>query len=317
MLSMTISRKSRAIGMMLGIACGDALGSNLEFLTRQQIQDRHGLVRDFLHSSRHALGDTTDDTQAALAVAISLTESGGVNGSHHAAVMVRLQKESSKSFGPGTTKILSRLASGEPWDMVNGQSYGNGAILKSMPIGVVCVDRDASEKTAMVREILLPTHGHVDAIDSGAVACDMVSRLFLGDSLYSVIVSFLRSKRDGRLGGCVSSVIDAMPYGHSVEKFLDSVCTPNEWGRHFQIHSAEALSCSLWCLIKHPGNPEEAIIEAANLGGDSDSVAAITGGFCGAAFGESWLPKRWLDNLRNVDYLAVVGAKLAKGPFIC
>lgn len=44
---------------------------------------------------------------------------------------------------------------------------------------------------------------------------------------------------------------------------------------------------------------EEAIVGAVNHGGDSDTIAAITGGLVGAKYGYSNIPKKWVDKLDN------------------
>ena len=98
---------------------------------------------------------------------------------------------------------------------------------------------------------------------------------------------------------------------------LTAVCTPNEYGVQFQIHAAEAVSCALWAFACSPLEPEECIIRAVGLGGDTDTVGAMTGALAGALQGCSWMPFRWFDQMENSpgvgrDYLIAAARQLAK-----
>ena len=54
----------------------------------------------------------------------------------------------------------------------------------------------------------------------------------------------------------------------------------------------DSLHCALHCL-RSTKNFEAAVVKAANLGGDTDTIAAITGGLAGALYGYEKIPLRW------------------------
>lgn len=68
--------------------------------------------------------------------------------------------------------------------------------------------------------------------------------------------------------------------------------------------------------MSHWNNPEQSVMEAVSFGGDTDTLAAITGALCGALHGCSWIPKRWYDNIENGergrDYAVKLARNLAK-----
>src|SRR5262245_23482386 len=74
--------EDKCIGCLLGVACGDILGANLEFKSRAEIMSEHGRVEEFLHSSWRPLGRYTDDTEMTLALATSLIECQGIDAAH-------------------------------------------------------------------------------------------------------------------------------------------------------------------------------------------------------------------------------------------
>ena len=59
---------------------------------------------------------------------------------------------------------------------------------------------------------------------------------------------------------------------------------------------AHSLEAALWC-VGRTGRFEEAVLLAANLGGDADTVAAITGQLAGALYGASSIPQQWIAKL--------------------
>ena len=61
----------------------------------------------------------------------------------------------------------------------------------------------------------------------------------------------------------------------------------------------EAMACAVWSFVRHYKEPEECIIRAVGLGGDSDTIGAIAGAQVGALHGTRWIPRRWYDNIEN------------------
>ena len=70
---------SKASGVLVGLACGDALGRPIEFTAPARIRSEHGRVTDMLAdgSHRQPAGTITDDTELALCIARSLNQKGG------------------------------------------------------------------------------------------------------------------------------------------------------------------------------------------------------------------------------------------------
>ena len=60
------------------------------------------------------------------------------------------------------------------------------------------------------------------------------------------------------------------------------------------------LEAALWC-IHNTGTFEDAVLKAVNLGGDADTIGAITGQIAGAIYGVTCIPQRWLQGLKHKD----------------
>jgi ADP-ribosyl-[dinitrogen reductase] hydrolase len=77
-------------------------------------------------------------------------------------------------------------------------------------------------------------------------------------------------------------------------------------GSGYVVHSLDA---ALWCFAQ-TGNFEEAILEAANLGEDADTTAAICGQIAGAHYGMGGIPQRWLEKLARKDEIEKMAVNL-------
>ena len=64
----------------------------------------------------------------------------------------------------------------------------------------------------------------------------------------------------------------------------------------------DTLEASFWCLLTN-SSYENTIIEAINLGQDTDTIACICGSMAGIIYGMNSFPSRWLDKLQKKEYL--------------
>lgn len=74
-------------------------------------------------------------------------------------------------------------------------------------------------------------------------------------------------------------------------------------------HVARTLETALWAL-HHTESFEQALIAATSLGGDADSIGAVTGMLAGATYGLGAVPKRWLHELAWCDEIIAIGHRL-------
>ena len=64
----------------------------------------------------------------------------------------------------------------------------------------------------------------------------------------------------------------------------------------------DTLEAALWCLLT-TNTYCECVLKAVNLGGDTDTVAAVAGGLAGALYGYDTIPKEWLNTLKKRAYI--------------
>eukprot|EP00879_Flechtneria_rotunda_P000123 GHRR01000185.1.p1 GENE.GHRR01000185.1~~GHRR01000185.1.p1 ORF type:complete len:477 (+),score=171.76 GHRR01000185.1:587-2017(+) len=67
----------------------------------------------------------------------------------------------------------------------------------------------------------------------------------------------------------------------------------------FQIKATDAVAAAIWAAVCHWDCPADAVVAAVHYGGDTDTIACMTGALMGALHGSAWLPQGWLDHLEN------------------
>jgi len=77
----------------------------------------------------------------------------------------------------------------------------------------------------------------------------------------------------------------------------------------------EAVALALYCFLKNPDDYKKTVIRGANTNGDSDSIACIAGGICGACLGIDAIPSKWVQQIEKSDYLSDLAIRLAAKKF--
>jgi poly(ADP-ribose) glycohydrolase ARH3 len=308
---------------MLGTFLGDALGMPVEGMNPAAIRHRHGLIRDLL-DARLGRGTYTDDTQIMAALAESLVARRGFDGAHAAATFVsRLDRR--RGYGRGTIEALERIAAGVPWEGAGAHTYGsgsfgNGSAVRVAPVGLL-FHRNIDQTVQVAREQSDITHCHpLGRAGAAVMATGVAVAVRWGVEMEGpidteVFLSLVRlglQENEGLFGESLDKVRHMLRYcpapepGDSSDKRLAaaeqvSAVLGND-ARAF--HS---VPTALYCFLANADDPEQSLIHAVSLGGDTDTIAAMTGALSGAYHGSGLWPARWLDQLeggpRGRDYI--------------
>jgi ADP-ribosyl-[dinitrogen reductase] hydrolase len=98
-----------------------------------------------------------------------------------------------------------------------------------------------------------------------------------------------------------SPQLQQIAQGHYLAKSRDDI--------HGSGYVVRSLEAALWCFARHDCL-EDAVLEAANLGDDADTTAAITGQIAGAFWGEQGIPRHWLQRLHLADEIRALAVQL-------
>ena len=305
--SSTITVKDRYRGCLLGLAIGDAVGTSVEFKPRGTFKP----VTDMDGGGPFNLkpGEWTDDTSMALCLADSLIEKGGFSAKDQLERYVRwydngYMSSNGRCFDIGNTtrKALERFKKDKSLyaDLNDEHALGNGSIMRLAPVPLFFYP---SEKEIMISsaESSATTHAHVVCEDACALLGLIICRVLDGKSKDVALFGNIDHKPHGVL---VSDDILHIAKG-SYRNKLDSKIK----GSGYVVESLEA---ALWCFWK-TNSFKEAILKAVNLGDDADTTAAVCGQVAGAFYGESGMPKEWLDKLVMRGEIGIMAEKLIMG----
>jgi ADP-ribosyl-[dinitrogen reductase] hydrolase len=286
-------------GALLGLACGDAVGTTVEFSPRGSFTP----LTDMQGGGPFRLrcGQWTDDTSMALCLAESLLERGAFDARDQMTRYLKWWQNGYLSstgscfdIGKTTRNALSCFAStGEPYaGSTNPREAGNGSLMRLAPIALF-FHPDVDLTLRYAAESSRTTHGAPEAVDCCRLLAFAVSRALSGAGRDHLLLHGAERFN--------APAVVAMAEGKYVAKQRDAIS-----GSGYSVASLEA---ALWC-IAHSTTLEEAILTAVNLGDDADTTGAITGQIAGALYGCRSIPEKWLASLHMRDEIADFASRL-------
>ncbi|SNX61611.1 ADP-ribosylglycohydrolase [Streptomyces sp. TLI_55] len=278
----------RALGCVIGSAVGDALGAPFEFGPEGAFSARFprpGHGGEMCGGGGWDPGEATDDTQMAVLTAESLLECGGLELPDVFDRFRRWAAAEPKDIGLQTEAVLT---SGDPWDLAaalhfqtNQRAAGNGALMRAAPSAVHFARQGREATMAAARRLSALTHGDRAAWEGTAVLHEMIRVALTGaDPLAALPATLAAVHPDHRARYATVLAPDWHP-DHATE-FNGAV-----W---------PCLGSAVWAL-RTTSSYEDAVRAAIDLGGDTDTVAAVTGALAGAVHGLSAVPARWTEAL--------------------
>lgn len=294
---MTDDIRDRALGAFVGLAVGDALGTNLEFTGRDR-QPHHTEITGG-GPFRLNPGEWTDDTSMAVALATSLIECRGYDARDVMRRFVSWWRDGEYSGAPGrgcfdigiTTRgaLEAFLETGRPESGSTGpDTAGNGSIMRLAPAVLFGMPDEKAARSIAERQSLT-THGAPECVEACGYMADLLTMRIRGD-------------------------VEGLPDGAWRTQGLRRI-TQGAWrtASRDAIRSTgyviDTLEAALWA-DSSSASFEEALVLAVNLAGDADTIGAVTGQIAGARYGLSRIPQRWLNTLHGYKGLVRMAEQL-------
>ena len=329
-------RFSRAYGALAGLALGDALGMPTQEMSPEQIRSVYGRITGLVdgdasqpYASGMPAGSVTDDTEQALLVASLLVRGRGTSSDRvaldagefaHALLDWEdsmIERGSLDLLGPSTKAALERVRAGEDPLSVGGAGTTNGAAMRVTPIGIAVSTADPEAFADAVWSSCQVTHATRQGFQSAALVAAAVSMGIDWDTPSASDMTALLWKALTYVDSLpergawtpdpdvVAATRRAMqlvanPASSSLECLVEQVGT--------SVASAQAIPMAFALLARDPS--PRALLDAANIGGDTDTIGAIAGAILGGALGEQVLPADSLSMIEEVSHLGLPSVAL-------
>jgi ADP-ribosylglycohydrolase len=290
---MNRTTEQRILACLKGIATGDAIGKQTETLSHEEVLRWYpdgvrgfegppgAPIPRYLGNAKREwrIGETTDDTEGTIAVARAILQDGDPR---HASVGRELLR-CKKSVHPGVASLWEFHQSGDPARVAQHHD-GCGAAVRVAPVGILYRSDRLEDIVLGAREASIPTHGGALAIAAAAATAAAVSAAIDGASPLEIIAfaqhaAAQAERQRSRLAdatfaeavGAIHADFDQWPELHPQQ--VAAQCFPE--GPLTIVPLAIVLATVMQ-------SAEAAILLAANVGGDSDSVASIAAAILGA-----------------------------------
>ena len=298
------TERDRFRGCLLGLACGDAVGTTAEFQPRGSFPP----VTDMVGGGMFRLqpGQWTDDTSMALCLASSLVETGRFDPRDQMERYWRWYRNGYLSstgycfdIGNTTQAALYQFdQTGEPYSgSSNPNSAGNGCIMRLAPAPLFAYP-DWRLTVELSGNSSRTTHAAVECIQASQLFGAMLYKALAGQSKDAILFS---PHAPADFEWTLSPKLEAIAHGTYRDKPEREIR-----GSGYVVESLEA---ALWCFLG-TDNFQDAILKAVNLGDDTDTTAAVCGQIAGAYFGESGIPESWRQRLVSYDLIAGLADRL-------
>lgn len=301
---------------IFGVCIGDALGVPVEFKRREDLKRFPVTVYLAYMSWNQPKGTWSDDSSLTLCIADVLAK--GYDLEKIGQSFVKWNKYGhwtahGKLFDIGgtTRHSIARLIKGESARFSGNifeEDNGNGSLMRTLPLAFYLKDEEDIEKLYQtVKEVSAITHGHFRSVFACFMYVVFAIELIKGKSKKEAYEHMQKEALEyADINGFNPKEIELF---HRVLK--NDISTYPEEEIKSGGYVLNSLEASLWCFLNSE-TYAEAVLKAVNLGEDTDTTGAITGGLAGIYYGFENIPEEWVSELVRKDDIEVLCEKFQK-----
>ncbi len=282
-------------GCLLGAVVGDAVAQPFKGWVPGRIDREPGdLSRQLARGTIRG----SEDAALTLAVAEWVLEAESLAG-RELALRIMTTYAVDRGYGRTTSDFIRRLRAGEDWETAGSHcfprgSFGNGAAARVAPLALA-LRKDPRAMEHAIETSALVTHCHPLGV-AGAIqqARQIVIALdHSGQPFDPIAIAVELRSRSGsnEFRQKLRAVEECLSRRASLKLVRDRLgCNATALG---------SVPTALYCFLSNPESLEQAVVAAIRLGGETDSIASMTGAIAGAYHGWRAIPDRWLARLEH------------------
>jgi ADP-ribosyl-[dinitrogen reductase] hydrolase len=303
-----------SLSVLFGVAVGDALGVPVEF-TRREVLDQNP-VTDMRGFGTYHLppGTWSDDSSLTFCLAEALCS--GFDIDQIGAIFVKWYYKDYWTatghvfdIGVGTRQALYRIKNGTKAELAGGtdeDSNGNGSLMRILPLLFYIQDKPVEKRFELTKQVSSVTHGHIRAVMACFYCLEFAKQLIDGKDkvdIYKDLQNYL-PQFFSEIG------IDQSEIAHFYRIFNQDISDLAEDEIQSGGYVVHTLEASMWCLLT-TNSYSKAVLKAVNLGRDTDTTAAVTGGLAGLLYGFDAIPSKWVNALARKGDIEELADQLA------
>lgn len=283
--------------ILLSTATADALGVPLEFERREDLRKNPVTDMREFGTYNQPKGTWSDDTSLMLCLAENIVE--GLDLQNLAQKFIAWKNDNYWTangwvfdIGIGTRIAIERLENGIPPESAGGfdeMDNGNGSLMRILPLVLYIKDLDIDQRYEWTKKVSSLTHAHVRSVMACFYYLEFAKKILEGKDKFQAYAE-LQSEM---LHYFKKHLIDT----NEIQKFsmllTEDISTLNKAGIQSSGYVIYTLEASIWRILT-TSNYKEAVLKAANLGDNTDTTAAVTGGLEGLIYSIEAIPKEWL-----------------------
>ncbi len=290
---------------LFGVAVGDALGVPVEFTSRNPL--RKNPIKNFIGYGTHNQppGTWSDDSSLTFCLAEALTSDFDLNAIGNN--FIKWQHENFWTargqvfdIGITTRESIGRLKKGERPDLAGDfdvSSNGNGSLMRISPLLFYISDKPINERYNITKQVSSITHAHIRSVIACFYYLEFARQLISKKDKFETYRN-LQTEITEYLNSMSITPSEVAVFDRLLNQNIAEIQEENINSSGYVIHTLEA---SIWCLLT-TNNYKDAVLKAVNLGDDTDTTGAVTGGLAGLLYSFNKIPKKWLNQLaRNND----------------
>lgn len=300
-------RKAKAV--MVGHAVGDALGVPVEFCMRENLKANP--ISDMVGYGTHSVpkGTWSDDTSMSLCALDSFSASG-IDLNKVIRNFVKWYYDSDytatgETFDIGNTcrDAIENYANGSPYNecgLFDDYSNGNGSLMRIHPFVLYFVKNKAELDLDLIHSASALTHAHLRSKMACGIYSYVLRELLLNPRKTSVESGLGAAKKFYENYKAVDGVVNCEL--QNFNRLFDGIEKLNEDVIKSSGYVVHTLEAAIWCLLT-TDSYKDCVLKAVNLGGDTDTTAAVAGGLAGALYGYDAIPENWRNGLLKREYI--------------
>ncbi|KAE9538280.1 ADP-ribosylglycohydrolase family protein [Ursidibacter maritimus] len=303
----------QAKAILFGVSVADALGVPVEFKSREYLRLYPVTEMQGYGTYNQPEGTWSDDSSMTFCLAESLTN--GFNLEDIAQKCVQWMTQAywtpyNEVFDIGiiTRQSLARYIQGIPAQECGGKDVmdnGNGALMRILPLLFEVKDMPLKERFSTICAVSSLTHRHIRShfaclyyLEFAAELLKKNDKFIAYQNVNERIASFIQDVE----------ISEIEPFKRLVLGDISHLSEDEIQSSGYVIHTLEA---SIWCLLT-TDNYRDAVLKAVNLGLDTDTTAAVTGGLAGLFYGFDAIPTEWIKILVKKEQINILAKCLSK-----